>query len=79
MKKTHDRFFASSSRENGRAYEVIMDKRNNVNTFIVYGNDQDRALGLVGTNNRAVIKVFGPDSYDFVKSDDFIDRQKMVF
>ncbi len=64
---------------NGRQYEVQLDLRNHTSTMIITGNAQDRALGLVGTDNRAVIKMLNQNSYDFVKSDDFIDRIKMIF
>src|SRR3990167_1590545 len=64
---------------NGRKYEVMIDGRNNTKTLIIHGNADDRKRGLVGTDNTAVIKIIGKNGYNFIKVDDFVDRQKLIY
>lgn len=63
----------------GREYEIWVDEKNDVNTLILVGNDADKKIGIVGTDGRAVFKQFGDKAYDYVKVDDYIDRQLLIF
>lgn len=63
----------------GRQYEIWVDKKRDITSFVMLGNAQDKANGLVGTDGRAVVKKFGPNAYDYVTVDDFIDRQALIF
>lgn len=68
--------------DNGTHYAITVDTRNDVKTVAITSSDTDRTSpinSLVGTDHRAVVKIFGPNAYDYIKVDDYIDRQLLMF
>jgi hypothetical protein len=50
-----------------------------VATWTYYGNEKDKKDGRVGTSGKTVIKKFiDQDSYDFVRTEDFIERGFLI-
>lgn len=40
---------------------------------------EDRSLGRTGTNGQLQVKLFEPGAYDFVKTEDYLERGKLIY
>jgi len=65
--------------ENKRVHRVINDSKYHVTTYELIGNEDDKKNKLVGTNGRTIVKLLNDKSYDFVKTEDFIDRANLLY
>jgi hypothetical protein len=77
-----DSILLSRTRTDGsKKFDIRVDLRNDIVTVVYHGDSAmaDKKNGLVGTDNTAVIKMLGKNSYDHLKIDDLLDKQISLF
>ncbi len=60
-------------------WRVRFDAQANVTTVTYKGSEEEKKLGIVGTDGTRVVKLLAEDSYDYVRTDDFVERAKLIF
>lgn len=68
---------------NGKKWIKDINFKYNITTWTYEPGDeikeQERKLGRVGTDRKTVIKLFNEESYDFVRTEDFVERGHLVY